>query len=95
MTCLQKDPNLIPKLFNVLMRFRCHDLDIEKAFSMIGINKYDQDCLRFLWFENLHDTNSKLIHVRFTRLVFGLKPSPAILGAVIEKHVHNYQNQYP
>ncbi|XP_065892894.1 uncharacterized protein [Dysidea avara] len=73
----------------------CHDLDIEKAFSMIGINKYDQDCLRFLWFENPHDTNSKLIHVRFTRLVFGLKPSPAILGAVIEKHVHNYQNQYP
>jgi len=54
--CLQKGPNLIPKLFNVLVRFRCHAItltsDIEKAYLMIGINQTDQDCLRSLWFEN-------------------------------------------
>jgi len=88
--CLHKGPNLIPKLFEVLIRFRNHRValtaDVEKAFLMIGIDEADRDMLRFLWPTNPFDVNSTLDHLRFTRLVFGLKPSPAILGAVILKH---------
>ena len=43
--CLQKGPNLTPKLFNILIKFRSHAItliaDIEKAFLMIGINESD------------------------------------------------------
>ena len=45
-------PNLIPKLFDVLICFRSSRIaltaDIEKAFLMIGINNLDQDMLHFL-----------------------------------------------
>ena len=51
--CLQVGPNLIPKLLNVLIRFRCHQValvaDIEKAFLMVSVVKKDRDMLRFLW----------------------------------------------
>jgi len=39
--------------------------------------------------------DSAIIHYRFTCLVFGLRPSPAILGAVIASHVQKYHAQYP
>ena len=33
--------------------------------------------------------------MRFCRLVFGLRPSPAILGATIRHHVDLYKDQHP
>ena len=49
--CLQKGPNFIPKLFEILIKFRWNSVaipaDIEKAFLMIGINEADRDVLRF------------------------------------------------
>ena len=73
--CLHKGPNLIPKLFDVLIRFRNHPIaltgDIKKAFLMVGIEENDRDMLRFLWLSNPHDVNSELLHLQFTRLVFG------------------------
>lgn len=54
--CLQKEPNLIPKLFNILINFQSQAVtltaDIEKAFLMIGIVKRDQDYLHFLWLKS-------------------------------------------
>ena len=45
--CLQIGPNLIPKLFDVLVQSRSHPVaitaDIEKAFLMIGIVPADRD----------------------------------------------------
>ena len=82
--CLQTGPNLIPKLFDVLVRFRSHRIavtaDIEKAFLMISIIPADRDVLRFLWFQDPTKLDSPILHFRFTRVVFGLRPSPAILG---------------
>ena len=97
--CLRTGPNLIPKLFNILLKFRWNPIaitaDIEKAFLMISIHPSDRDTIRFLWLDNPANLNSELIHFRFTQLVFGLRPSPAILGSVISHHLSKYRQQYP
>ena len=53
--CLMSGPNLIPKLFNVLVKFRWNlaalTADIEKAFLIIGIHSSNRDKLQFLWFK--------------------------------------------
>ena len=38
---------------------------------------------------------SEILHFRFIRVVFGLKPSPAILDAVILQHLMKCQEEYP
>ena len=97
--CLQPGPNFIPKLFDVLIKFRSHSValtgDIEKAFLMIGIDESDRDMLRFLWFKDPHELNSELVQLRFTRLAFGLRPSPSILGATISHHLNKHREAYP
>ena len=84
---LETGPNFIPHLFDVLVRFRWNPVaisaDIEKAFLMVGMHPNDRDMLRFLWPEDPERLNSKIRHLRFCRLVFGLRPSPAILNATI------------
>ncbi len=97
--CFHPGPNHIPKLLDVLVKFRYHPValsaDIEKAFLMISINENDRDMLRFLWFEEPPNPNSEIIHLRFTRLVFGLRPSPAILNSTIREHLNKYKDVYP
>ena len=61
---------------------------------MISINEADRDVLRFLWFKHPNET-SEMIHLRFTRLVFGLRPSPAVLGAVIAHHLDKQREKQP
>jgi len=39
--------------------------------------------------------DSEIIQFQFARLVFGLRPSPAIFGAVISLHLTKYQDAYP
>jgi hypothetical protein len=47
--CLECGPNLVPSLFDILVRFRSHVVaDIEKAFYMISIKEEDRNALRFL-----------------------------------------------
>jgi hypothetical protein len=96
---LETGPNFIPHLFDVLVRFHWNPVaisaDIEKAFLMVGIDLNDQEMLRFLWLEDPQSLNSRIKHLRFCRLVFGLRPSPAILGATIFKHLNLYEDQYP
>lgn len=95
-SCLEQGPNLMPLLFDILLRFRQRPIamaaDIEKAFLMVEIDPSDRDALRFLWFVNVHDEEPKIVEYRFCRLVFGLKPSPAILGATILHHLSNYND---
>ena len=97
--CLQTGPNYIPKLVDILVRFRWHKIaltaDIEKAFLMIGIVEDDRDFLRFLWVKDPFKVPHELVHLRFTRLVFGLRPSPAILGEVLVHHIDKYQSKFP
>ena len=81
------------------MKFRSHHValtaDIEKAFLMIGISESDRDMLRFLCFDEPENLNTKISCFRFSRLAFGLRPSPAILGSILTQHLNSYKNVSP
>ena len=97
--CLPVGPNYIPQLVDVLTRFRWNRIaisaDIEKAFLMISIQESHRDMLRFLWLKDPFVLNSEVLHLRLCRLVFGLRPSPSILGATITHHLDSYKERYP
>ena len=97
--CLPTGPNYIPQLVDVLARFRWNPIaisaDIEKAFLMISIQESHQDMLCFLWLKDPFVFNSEVLHLRFCRLVFGLRPSPSILGATLTHHLDSYKECYP
>ena len=50
---------------------------------------------RFLWLKDPFVLNSEVLHLRFCRLVFGLRPSPSILGATLTHHLDSYKEHYP
>ena len=87
---LQVGPNYIPQLFDVLLKFRWNSNSlaaaIEKAFLMVTLNEARKDALRFLWFKDPNEHIAEASHLKFCRLVSGLRPSPAILGDTIRHH---------
>ena len=97
--CLETGLNYTPYLFDMLVRFRSNPItitaDIEKAFLMVGINNEHRDMLRFLWFDNPFSDDPATVVLRFNRLMFGLRPSPSILGSVIQHHLHSYKKSEP
>ena len=97
--CLEIGPNFIPHLFDMLIRFRSNPIaltaDIEKAFLMVGIKADHKDMLRFLWFDDPLSDDPATIILRFNRLMFGLRPSPSILGSVIQHHLDSYKKSEP
>ena len=64
--------------------------DIQKAFLNVGIKLEERDCLRFLWVDDIHNDNTKVVFFRFARLVFGLVSSPFVLNATIRAHLARY-----
>ena len=97
--CLETGPNCIPHVFDMLANFRRNTVgltaDVEKAFLMVGIQADHRNFLRFLWFENPRLEKPKIVHYKFTRLVFGLRPSPAILGETIRHHLELHKQSDP
>ena len=97
---LEKGPLLTPFMYRVLIRFRCKNIvinaDIEKAFLQIGIHVDDKDLLRFLWLRNIEKIdfdemiNNEIIEYRCCRVLFGLKPSPHLVSAVLRMHIMSY-----
>ena len=69
--------------------------DVEKAFLQISVKADDRDTLRFFWYETDSNGELKLLQLRFNRLVFGLTPSPAILGGVVQHHLEKYKQSEP
>ena len=96
---LERGPNCIPLLFDVMVRFRVHTValiaDIEKAFLQIEIRPEDRDYLRFLWLDDVSVDKPAVIQLRYTRLPFGLRPSPSVLGSVIKAHLTSYEQSNP
>ena len=80
--CLEIGPPLQNQLWKVLARTRFYAVviagDIEKAFLQIKIRPEDRDALRFHWI-NIEKPD-EVCTSRFTRALFGLWPSPFLLG---------------
>ena len=96
---LDSGPNLVPLVFDILLRFRSQKValigDLEKAFLNIIIHPSHRDYLRFLWYDDVFADNPTLKTFRFTRLVFGLTSSPYVLNATIRHHLNKYRQIYP
>ena len=50
----------------------------------------ERDALRFHWLRDKTTNEEKTL--RFTRVVFGLAPSPFLLNGVIQQHLENLQS---
>ena len=95
---LEDGPNVIPYIFDSLPKFRREPIgltaDIKSAFLQISIHPEDRRKLRFLWYTDLNSDKPKLKQFQFPRLMFGLKPSPPILGAVVNHHLDSHEHLY-
>ena len=94
--CLYPGPTLQNKMWNVLFRSRVHPIavvgDLKQAFLQVRIRGADRDALRFHWKQGKH---SEIETLRFTRALFGLAPSPFLLGGVIEHHLDTWEAREP
>ena len=94
--CLYTGPSLQNNLWSVLVRERMHPLaitgDLKKAFLQVRVKEQDRDALRFHW---RADDQSNIETLRFTRALFGLAPSPFLLGGVIEHHLDSWESRKP
>jgi hypothetical protein len=95
--CLNPGPPLQNQLWNVLVRARFHPVlttgDLKQAFLQVRIHEKDCDALRFHWFKDLQTKTIEVL--RFTRALFGLAPSPFLLGGVIQQHLENFRTVHP
>ena len=93
---LYPGPALQNKLWDVLIQQRTYAVvlagDIKKAFLQIRIHESERDALRFHW---QTDSDSEVQTFRFTRVLFGLAPSPFLLGGVLECHLDTWAEKYP
>ena len=95
--CLHTGPPLNNQLWSVMIRQRFHPVavagDLRKAFLQIRVREADRDVLRFHW---IRDKNSRDVEaLRFTRVLFGLGPSPFLLNGVLQQHLENLSETYP
>ena len=96
---LYSGPNLLSKVFDLLLRFRTNYIaliaDIQQAFLNVEVAEKDRDVLRFLWKENPTEKESKLVIFRFLRVVIGLTCSPFLLNSTIKHHLETYEMMFP
>lgn len=62
---------------------------------MISVTPKDRDVLRFLWMDDPSSSEPRIVTLRFTRVVFGVSPSPFLLNATIKCHVEKYLSTHP
>ena len=95
--CLDTGSPLQNQLWSVLIRGRFNPVaitgDIKKAFLQVRIRPEERDALRFHWLKNIETKEVETL--RFTRALFGLGPSPFLLGGVIEQHLDTWIPKQP
>ena len=101
-SCLHPGPSLTPSLFGTLLRFRTKQYafisDIEKAFLQISLNEKDRDFVRFIWYDDTDNINSKNLDeskkaiYRLCRVLFGVTSSPFLLNGTLKLHIENSSN---
>ena len=66
---------------------------MKQAFLQVQIKQEERNALRFHW---VKDLESKQVEtVRFTRVLFGLAPSPFLLGGVVQQHLDSCRAEHP
>ena len=97
--CLYTGPILAEHIFDELLRFWAHRVDLtgdaEKAFLMVGMAEEDRAVLRFLWVDDIEISSPEIVALRFTRVVFGVSPSPFLPNATIKNHIEKYKEADP
>lgn len=87
--CLHAGPPLQNKLWSVVVRKRFHPVvvagDVRRAFLQVRIRETERDALRFHWIVDKTAKQVETLH--FTRVVFGLTPSPFLLNGVIQQYL--------
>ena len=95
--CLNTGPPLQNQLWSVLIRGRFNPVaitgEIKKAFLQVRIRPEERDALRFHWLKNVETKEVETLW--FTRALFGLGPSPFLLGGVIEQHLDIWSHKQP
>ncbi|PIC31055.1 hypothetical protein B9Z55_022095 [Caenorhabditis nigoni] len=87
--CLDDGPNLLKKIPGLFLRHRARQFavtgDIAKAFHQVALQEKDRNVTRFLWVQDITKppVGENLIEYRFTKIPFGLRPSPYLLAAYI------------
>ena len=94
--CLYTGPTFGQNILDILLRFRLYRVavtaDIEKAFLMVSVAAENRDALRFLWVEDINSPLSRLVTLRFARVVFGVSSSPFLLNATLQHHTERYRS---
>ena len=97
--CLHTGPSLNPLLFDILVRFRENKIAlvgvIEKAFLNVAVDPQDRDSLRFLWVEDVRDSNLSVLVYKFCLVVFELNASPLLLNGTIRHYLATYAEVDP
>ena len=97
--CLLQRPVILEDLCGLLLRFRTHKIglasDLEKAFLQVGLQEMERDVTLFLWLKDLNipQAENNLQVLRFTRVPFGVIPSPFLLGATILYHLKKKETE--
>ena len=95
--CLDAGLLLQNQLWKVLVCARFYAVaiagDIHKAFLQVRIREEDRDTLRFHWINTEYPEQVRAL--RFTHALFGLAPSPFLLGGAIQHHLSICRPDYP
>ena len=93
--CFEVGPPLQQPLFDILLRNTMRPLyiicDIKKAFLQIKLREEDRDTQQLLWYGDL--VKRTIEEFWFTRVIYGLGPSPFILNTSFQKRVEPFEEK--
>ena len=91
---LETRPCFLPKIFEILLRARCHKFllvrDIQSAFLNIRVKETNKKFLRFLWIDDLEKDNPNVAIKRFISVVFGLNCLLFLMSATVQNQTQKY-----
>ena len=82
-------------ILDILLRIRIKPVilagDIRQAFLQIIIRETGSDALRFIWVDDISNKNPVVL--RATGTLFGLGPSPFLVGGTLQEHLSKYESR--
>ena len=92
---MNSGPCLVPDLFDVLLRFRYHQIalisDNEKAFLQVTIVPEHHVFLHSLWVSDVNEAHPKIVTKRMTGPMFGITSSFFLLVGTLQHHIFKYE----